>query len=64
MNGECITPQLFGDCLYLIKLLLGENVIEMRYSIEYLVFGVVCMTAGILLLLAQCIIRHRKVFIG
>lgn len=55
---------LLGDYLYSIKLVPGEKNIEMRYDIEYLTAGIIASICGILLLLAQCIIRWRKVFIG
>jgi uncharacterized membrane protein YfhO len=51
VNGEIVEPELFGDCFYSIALESGDNIIEMRYHIQYLKAGILASILGILLIL-------------
>jgi len=52
-NGKTIQPDSFGECLMVLPLENGKNVIEMHYSIPYFkagcmvsAFGLICLLLG------------------
>ena len=60
LNGETISPELFSDCLMIIPLQDGNNVIEMTYHVPGLRNGAIMTVAGCLLLLLEITGKKRK----
>lgn len=57
-NGKTIKPDLFGNCMTLIPLENGKNVIEMHYSIPYFKEGCIISVLGLFLLF---FLRNRNI---
>lgn len=52
-NGEKISTELVGNCMYSIPLVDGDNEIIMEYQIPYLKLGILISVIGVILLFVQ-----------
>lgn len=59
-NGEPVEPQLLGDCMYVVPLEEGENVVEMHYQVPGLKVGVVLTGLGVVLLAGYWMVSRRR----
>ena len=58
-NGEKISTNLVGDCLYSIPLVNGDNEIIMEYHVPYLKLGIVISIIGIFLMIFQIAYKNK-----
>lgn len=59
-NGEPVEPQLLGNCMYVIPLEQGENVVEMHYQVPGLKVGAALTGLGVVLLAGYWAVSRRK----
>lgn len=52
-NGEKISTELIGNCMYSIPLVDGDNEIIMEYQVPYLKLGILISVIGVILLIIQ-----------
>ena len=59
-NGETVETGLFADCMYLIPLDKGQNIIKMTYRLPGLTAGVIGTAIGILLTFGMFLEEKRR----
>lgn len=60
INGEEVTPSLLGDCLMVLPLKQGTNIIDMDYSIPFLNIGILVTLFGIAAFVLWIIISKNQ----
>ena len=60
LNGEKIEPELFGDCMYTVSLLDGENEVVMKYSVPFLGAGITISMIGLAALIVIMIMEKKN----
>lgn len=60
VNGQEIEPLLHGDCMMVLPLTAGKNVIDMEYSIPGLSLGIVMSVIGVILLVLWNLISKNE----
>ena len=60
LNGEKITPELFGDCMYVVPLTDGVNEVEMTYSVPFLGAGIVVSIVAVAMLVLIMIMEKKN----
>lgn len=59
-NGKKITPELFADCMYSIKLTEGINTISMKYKFKCLKFGLILSLIGLFGIIFMIIYETKR----
>ena len=60
VNGQDVEPLLHGDCMMVLPLTAGKNVIDMEYSIPGLTIGIILSILGVMILIAWNIVAKNQ----
>lgn len=60
VNGQVVEPLLHGDCMMILPLTAGKNVIDMEYSIPGLTLGIILSVIGVIILVLWNIITKNE----
>ena len=60
VNGQDVEPLLHGDCMMVLPLTAGKNVIDMEYSIPGLTLGIILSIIGVIILVLWNIVAKNE----